>query len=83
MTNTSNQNEAQATTSASSKGKLPSHDLFHITGNNDDSQWTKIGAAWTHQDGKGFSLQIDLMPTNANRFALREAKPKANSEDNA
>ena len=70
-------------TKSNPKGKLPSHDLFHITGNGDDSQWTKIGAAWAHQDGKGFSLQIDLMPTQPNRFALRVTKPKSNCEGEA
>lgn len=72
-----------ATPKSETNSKRPSHDLFHISGNGDDSQWSKIGAAWEHQDGKGFSLQIDLMPTQPNRFALRMAKPKSTGEAEA
>ncbi len=28
------------------------------------SYWTRIGAAWAHKDGKGFSLQLNSMPTD-------------------
>jgi hypothetical protein len=24
--------------------------------------WTRIGAAWPHEDGEGFNLQIDVLP---------------------
>jgi hypothetical protein len=32
--------------------------------------WTRIGAAWAHKDGKGFSLKLDCLPTNG-QISLR------------
>ena len=29
---------------------------------NDKAKWAKIGAAWPHQDGKGLSVELELMP---------------------
>lgn len=49
----------------------PSHELFHITGEGRRTRWTRIGAAWPHKDGEGFSLDIELMPVKPGRFALR------------
>jgi hypothetical protein len=33
--------------------------------------WTRIGAAWEHKDGKGLTVQLDLVPVNAGRIVLR------------
>lgn len=33
--------------------------------------WTKIGAAWPNQDGKGYSFQLDALPVNG-RMVMRE-----------
>jgi len=37
----------------------------------DKSFWTRIGAAWDHDDGKGFTLQLDLVPVSGGRIVLR------------
>ncbi|MGC8483220.1 MAG: hypothetical protein ACP5OE_06210 [Thermodesulfobium sp.] len=29
---------------------------------NNKAIWTKIGAAWPHQDGSGFNLQLNAVP---------------------
>ncbi len=34
--------------------------------------WTRIGAAWAHQDGKGFNIQIEAVPLDG-RITLRVA----------
>jgi len=26
--------------------------------------WTRIGAAWPHEDGEGFNVQIEMLPIN-------------------
>jgi hypothetical protein len=39
--------------------------------------WTRIGAAWSHEDGEGFNVQIDVMPIDG-RIVLRT--PKADDE---
>ncbi len=35
---------------------------------------TMIGAAWAHQDGKGFNLKIDYFPLNGAEIVIREPK---------
>ena len=68
MTNTTNTTEK--------KSNRPTHTLFHVTGEGDDTNWTRIGAAWAHQDGKGFNLDVEMIPMKLGRFVVREAKPK-------
>jgi hypothetical protein len=55
--------------------KLPSHKAFAVENFTKDdkekSHWTEIGAAWPHKDGKGFDLNLKLMPLSG-RVVLRE-----------
>ena len=37
---------------------------------------TPIGAAFAHDDGEGFTLQLNLMPTTGGRIVLRTPKAK-------
>lgn len=37
--------------------------------------WTRIGAAWDHEDAKVMTLQLDFMPVGDGRIVLR--KPAA------
>jgi hypothetical protein len=46
------------------------HHAFQVRGNGDQSYWTRIGAAWAHKDGKGFTLQLDCVPLDG-RISLR------------
>jgi hypothetical protein len=46
---------------------------WHIAERGEKSFWTRIGAAWDHEDGKGLTLQLDLVPVNGGRIVLREA----------
>ncbi|VVT35093.1 hypothetical protein [Hoeflea sp. EC-HK425] len=51
--------------------KMPTHALYHVTDTKEDkSNWIRIGAAWPHKDGKGMSLQLDLLPRDG-RIAMR------------
>ena len=40
--------------------------------------WTRIGAAWEHEDGHGLTLQLELVPGAGGRIVLRA--PKAETE---
>ena len=41
----------------------------------------EIGAAWAHEDGKGFGLKLDFLPLDPNaEIVLREPLPKAEAE---
>jgi hypothetical protein len=35
--------------------------------------WTRIGAAWPHQTGPGFTIQLDALPLDG-RIVLTEPK---------
>ena len=50
----------------------PTHRLFHVTGEADQSNWTRIGAAWPHKDGKGFNIDLEYLPQKQGRIVLRE-----------
>jgi hypothetical protein len=53
----------------------PAFDAFVIITDGDDAFWTMIGAAWPHDDGRGFNLQLLAMPFSG-RIALREPKER-------
>ncbi|RQH06881.1 hypothetical protein [Bradyrhizobium sp. RP6] len=46
---------------------------YHVAERGEQSFWTRIGAGWDHEDGKGLTLQLDLVPLNGSRIVLREA----------
>lgn len=58
--------------------KRPALELFAVTkSKNGEGKgfWQKIGAAWPHEDGKGFSLKMELMPMAGQDLVLREPMP--------
>lgn len=59
----------QNTTNTSSKA--PSHLAYQVR-DRDGRQgfWTRIGCAWQHNDGKGYSIQLDCVPLDG-RITLR------------
>ena len=61
----------------------PSHRIYAVTKRNgsDKSDWSDIGAAWPHKDGKGFSLKLEFLPLNGGEISLRVPKPKDASSD--
>jgi len=42
----------------------PSFIAYHVSERGEKSFWTRIGAAWEHDDGKGLSVRLDLVPVN-------------------
>lgn len=57
----------------SREAKAPSLIAYHVEDKGQDkSFWTRIGAAWDHEDGKGLTLQLDLVPVAGGRVVLRE-----------
>ena len=51
----------------------PSLIAYHVAARGENAFWTRIGAAWEHEDGRGLSVQLDLIPAMEGRFVLREA----------
>jgi hypothetical protein len=54
--------------------KRPSHRVYAVTKNGEKSYWTEIGAAWSHQDGKGFNVKLDYLPLNDAEIVIREPR---------
>lgn len=42
-------------------------------GRNQKSIWTRIGAAWPHEKGKGFTIELEAFPVDG-RLVLTEPK---------
>lgn len=64
--------------------KRPSHRIYAVTKRNGDaSNWTEIGAAWAHGDGKGFNLKLEYLPLNGSELVLRVAKDKSEATEAA
>lgn len=40
----------------------PSHGVYVVEGEGDRAFWTKVGAAWPHQDGDGFNIALTALP---------------------
>lgn len=55
------------------ENSAPALIAYHVAERGDQSYWTRIGAAWDHEDGKGFTVHLDLVPANGGRIVFREA----------
>ncbi len=51
----------------------PTHHVFVVDGEGKDAFWTRIGAAWQHADGQGFSMTLNAIPLNG-RVVVRSVK---------
>ena len=71
---------------------LPSFNVYTVEdrGENEDPFWLKIGAAFSHKDGKGFNIVLSASPPNT-RLVMRvpadengeEEKPKSKPRQNS
>lgn len=53
----------------------PTHRVYAVKKVGDEkSFWTDIGAAWSHQDDKGFNLKLDYIPLNGADIVIREPR---------
>ncbi len=60
----------------------PDYLAWHVTQKGEKSYWNKVGAAWKHKDGRGYSLQLETCPING-RIVLRlplEDSPETTNE---
>jgi len=53
---------------------------YSVSERGEKSFWTRIGAAWDHEDAKGLTLQLDLVPVNGGRIVLREPNAEEGQE---
>jgi hypothetical protein len=67
----SNTNETET-----SPSKAPSHAVYQVRDREGQKGiFTRIGAAWPHKDGKGYSVQLDAVPLDG-RITLRVSTDK-------
>ena len=58
-------------TTQSTQSKAPSHVAYQVRDREGKKGfWTRIGAAWQHADGKGFNIQLEVVPLDG-RVTLR------------
>jgi len=38
--------------------------------------WTRIGAAWPHESGPGYSIRLDALPIDGRIVLVEPAEPK-------
>lgn len=63
-------------TTPNQSSKLPTHIAYQVREREGKKAiWTRIGAAWSHADNQGFSIQIDASPLDG-RITLRIATDK-------
>jgi hypothetical protein len=62
----------------STQSKSPTHIAYHVRDGKETGKgfWTRIGAAWQHQDGKGFSIQLDGLVPLDGRISCRVVTEK-------
>ena len=66
----------RTSTSNTAGPKLPTHIAYHVEDREGQkSFWTRIGGAWAHSDGNGFTLQLASLPLTG-RITLRVNQPK-------
>jgi hypothetical protein len=59
-----------------STAKVPTHVAYQVRDREGKKAfWTRIGAAWQHADGAGFTVQLDAIPLDW-RITLRVATEK-------
>jgi hypothetical protein len=68
------------TTPQDQKPNAPEFLAWHVSERAGKSWWSKVGAAWRHKDGAGFTLQLEMLPIGG-RIVLRQppdtAEPSA------
>lgn len=76
---------ARKNTESTQTQNAPQYLAWHVIEKGEKSYWNKVGAAWPHKDGKGYTLQLETCPING-RIVLRlplEDKPEAETEGRA
>lgn len=53
------------------EAKAPDFLAWHVTQKGDKSYWNKVGAAWSHKDKCGYTIQLEVVPING-RIVLRQ-----------
>jgi hypothetical protein len=58
------------TTQKNDSAKSPTHIAYHVRDNRGKGFFNRIGVAWPHKDGKGFTVEVACVPLDG-RISLR------------
>jgi len=58
----------------------PTHEIFNVIQDGENTQWTKIGVAFSHKDGEGLNLAINCIPVVQGNTVIRKIKEKAETK---
>lgn len=62
------------------QNRKPTHDVLHVAGEGKNARWTRLGAAWLHEDQQGMNLALDFMPVGTDgRLVIRIRQEKADT----
>ena len=50
---------------------------WHVNERDGKKFWSRIGAAWDHEDAKGLTVILDLVPVSGGHIVLREPANEA------
>lgn len=50
--------------------RAPSHRVYIVKGEGENTKWIEIGAAWANADAQGFTLNLDALPIGG-RLVMR------------
>jgi len=69
------------TGSANTAAKAQDFLAWHVVQKGEKSFWNKVGAAWSHKDGHGYTIQLETCPING-RIVLRQPLEDADRAEN-
>ncbi len=58
-----------------STAKAPSHVAYQVREAAGKNYWNRVGVAWANADGKGFNVQLEVVPLDG-RITLSAAAEK-------
>ncbi|XVJ51443.1 MAG: hypothetical protein HEQ32_04945 [Vampirovibrio sp.] len=73
------QSASPQASASNGKGTAPTHIVYQVLDRESDKSaiWTRIGAAWPHNDGKGFNITLTALPVDG-RLSVRVASEAKN-----
>jgi hypothetical protein len=61
----------------SNKPALIAYAVREAMGEEQKAIWVRIGAAWAHEKGPGFSIRLDALPLDGRIVLMEPVEPKA------
>ncbi len=54
--------------------RRPDLRAYTVRGEGDSAYWLPVGAAWSHNDGKGLTVRLEALPLDG-KLVLRDEEP--------